>query len=241
MSETYYAGGYWGPRKESPEACAQRLASFLKGLAVTDSSFVHWYETAKSPKASLNRPLRPVQEELTRFVQKNKDPVFDDLGFSIGGWNGAPTAHDDCGFLIRCGSYDARTNNRCVFSLPGRGANADRVLSASVLSNTLRVTAAAWEPDWGVAMSHAHRDMVEAQRAPKSPYVGWVTYLGRHRGTVPPLPAPVRIEPIEDKGTLIILTPERFMAGNPEHVALAERVRELLDRARLLKPLQGQP
>jgi hypothetical protein len=44
----------------------------------------------------------------------------------------------------------------------------------------------------------------------------------------------VRIEPVEDKGTLIILTPERFTASNPEHVALAERVRELLDRAGLL-------
>ena len=241
MGETYYAGGYWGPREEPPEACAQRLASFLEGLAVTDSSFMQWYETAKTPKASLNRPLRPNPEALARFVRKNKDPVFDELGFSIGGWNGAPTAHDDCGFLIRCGSYDPRTNNRCVFSLPERGATADRVLSASVLSNTLRITAAAWEPDWGVAMSHGHRDLVEAQRVPKSPYVGWVTYLARHRGSVPPLPSPVRIEPVENKGTLIILTPERFTASNPEHVALAERVRELLGRAELLKPLQARP
>ena len=61
--------------------------------------------------------------------------------------------------------------------------------------------------------------------------MGWVTYLSRRLGRVPPLPAPVRIEPVEDKGTLIILTPERFTASNPEHVALAERVRELLDRA----------
>nr|WP_286202698.1 immunity 52 family protein [Comamonas sp. JC664] len=109
------------------------------------------------------------------------------------------------------------------------------------MSNTLRVTAAAWDPDWGVAMSHGHRDMVEAQRVPKSPYVGWVTYLALHRGPVPALPAPVRIEPVADKGTLIILTPERFTVGNPEHVALAERVRELLGQAGLLEPLQAQP
>ncbi|WP_425434244.1 Imm52 family immunity protein [Myxococcus fulvus] len=57
---------------------------------------------------------------------------------------------------------------------------------------------------------------------------------------MPPLPAPVRIESVEDKGTLIVLTPERFTASNPDHVALAERVRELLDRAGLLKPLQSQ-
>jgi hypothetical protein len=47
----------------------------------------------------------------------------------------------------------------------------------------------------------------------------------------------VRIERVEDKGTLIILTPERFTAANPEHVALARRVRELLSRAGLLRPM----
>jgi len=63
-------------------------------------------------------------------------------------------------------------------------------------------------------------------------------YLSARRGTVPPLPSPVSIELVEDKGTLIILTPERFTAANPEHVALAERVGEVLDRAGLLKPVQ---
>ncbi|ATB45653.1 hypothetical protein MYMAC_001238 [Corallococcus macrosporus DSM 14697] len=89
-------------------------------------------------------------------------------------------------------------------------------------------------------MSHAHREIADSTgRA--NVQIGWVTYLARHRGTVPPLPAPVRIEQVEDKGTLIVLTPERFTADNPEHVALAERVRELLDRAGLLKPLQAKP
>jgi hypothetical protein len=65
-------------------------------------------------------------------------------------------------------------------------------------------------------------------------FVGWIMYLPRSRGMVPPLPAPVHIEPVEDKGTLLILTPERFTAANPAHVELAQRVHELLDRAGLL-------
>jgi hypothetical protein len=63
-------------------------------------------------------------------------------------------------------------------------------------------------------------------------------YLSARRGPVPPLPAPVRMEPVEDKGTLIVLTPERFTEANPEHVALAGRVSEMLDQAGLLKPVQ---
>ncbi|MDC0714766.1 Imm52 family immunity protein [Stigmatella sp. ncwal1] len=76
------------------------------------------------------------------------------------------------------------------------------------------------------------------EKAKPGTFVGWVLYFSRLRGTVPPLPAPVCIEPVEDKGTLVILTPERFTASNPEHVALAARVHELLDRAGLLRPLQ---
>jgi hypothetical protein len=51
----------------------------------------------------------------------------------------------------------------------------------------------------------------------------------------------VRIEPVEDKGTLIILTPERFTAFDPKHGAMAARVHELLDRVGLLRPLQPWP
>ncbi|WP_347402695.1 Imm52 family immunity protein [Corallococcus sp. NCSPR001] len=51
----------------------------------------------------------------------------------------------------------------------------------------------------------------------------------------------MRIEPVEDKGTLIILTPERFTVANPEHVALARRVRELLARAGLMRTAGAGP
>jgi hypothetical protein len=67
--------------------------------------------------------------------------------------------------------------------------------------------------------------------------VGWVTYLSRRRGTVPPLPAPVRIEPVEDKGTLLVLIPERLTARNPEHVEQGRRVGELLSRVGLMQPV----
>jgi hypothetical protein len=65
--------------------------------------------------------------------------------------------------------------------------------------------------------------------------VGWVTYFARRRGSVPPLPAPVRIEPVGSLGMLVVLTPERFTASNPEHMSLGRHVRELLSLAGLLK------
>ncbi|WNZ66014.1 immunity 52 family protein [Myxococcus sp. MxC21-1] len=110
-----------------------------------------------------------------------------------------------------------------------------------MLTGLLRASAIAWEPDWGVAASHAHGNLIDTRSVRGAPRVGWVMYLANHRGEVPPLPAPVCIEPVEDRGTLIVLTPERFTVTNAEHVDLAETVRGLLDRAGLLTPLQRQP
>jgi hypothetical protein len=47
----------------------------------------------------------------------------------------------------------------------------------------------------------------------------------------------VRVVPVEDKGSLLLLTPERLSASNPEHVALAHRVQEVLLAKGLLYPV----
>ncbi|MFY2559321.1 immunity 52 family protein [Corallococcus terminator] len=241
MDEAYYAGAYWGPRKESADDCARRLGMFITALPAVDASFVRWFQTGKSRKDALKRLLEPELAELEKFVARGRDPGNEDLGFGIAAWNGASDEYEATGFDIHCGGYSDVVLNTCVFTLPSRGLSAGRVVTASALVSLLRACALSWEPDWAVAMSHAHREMTGRRKQKWAPRIGWVTYLAQHRGTVPPLPAPVRIESVEDKGTLIVLTPERFTASNPEHVALAERVRELLDRAGLLKPLQAQP
>lgn len=238
MNEPHYAGVYWGARKESPAQCAERTAKLLAPLASLDSSLARWFQQGRSRKEALKRPIDLALPSLEELIRRGKDRQFEDLGFSVAGWNGADDDHDACGFNFTCGSHSQWVQNTCVFTLPRRGPNAERVLTAPVLAGLLRSMASAWEPDWGVAMSDPLRDLLKPRCAKGGPYVGWVTYLARHRGTVPPLPAPVRVEPVEDKGTLIVLTSERFTVSTPAHVALAEQVRELLDRAALLGPLK---
>ncbi|XXF79035.1 immunity 52 family protein [Myxococcaceae bacterium GXIMD 01537] len=239
--ETYYAGAYWGSRQESPEDCARRTAVFLNLLVSCDPFLAHWYKPARSRKDARKHPLMPpdvsaLTELFRRGVNREKGgPVFEDLGFRFSFDNGG--GRDDCASLsIKCGDYSGANPNVCVLSLPtpGRGANTDRVLTAPVLASVLRAMAIAWGPDWAIAMSDAYRDRF-AENAKVDKWLGWVTYLARHVGTVPPLPAPVRIEPVEDLGSLIILTPERFTVDNPEHIALARRVRGLLAEAGLMQ------
>jgi hypothetical protein len=241
--ETYYAGAYWGPRKESPEACAQRAANFLNLLAPADPFLAHWYKPAKSQKDARKHPLMPpdlttLTELFRRGVNREKGgPVFADLGFTFWFDNGGPTG--DCAALrIKCGDYCGASPNSCVLKLPWRGPNADRVLTATVLVHAMRSMALAWEPDWALTTSSAYEnEYPEPDSAPFS--LGWVTYLSHRFGRVPPLPAPVRIEPVDDKGMLIVLTPERFTMTNADHVMLARRVRELLARAGLMPSVTG--
>nr|WP_245814635.1 Imm52 family immunity protein [Cystobacter ferrugineus] len=117
----------------------------------------------------------------------------------------------------------------------------ERILSAPLLAEVLTSLATAWDPDFAIAGSN---EMVRLVRKRKGEVrVGWLTYLSRRLGTVPPLPAPVRIEPVGTLGWLLVLSPEPMSASNPDHVAFTSRVRELLDRAGLIRrpdPVTGE-
>jgi hypothetical protein len=182
-------------------------------------------------------PDVPTLTELfRRGVNREKGgPVFEDLGFTFWFGNGGSGA-ESANLRIKCGDYSGANPNSCVMPLPRKGPNAERILTAPVLASVVRAMALAWEPDWAMATSWDHRELL-SEEGRTGTFVGWVTYLSRRRGTVPPLPAPVRIEPVEDRGALIILTPERLTARNAEHVEQGRRVGELLSRAGLLGPV----
>jgi hypothetical protein len=234
--DSYYAGAYWGPRKETPEECARRAEVFLAAIADIDPSFSRWFEGGRSRKDALKRPIEPSGEALEKRVRRGRDRQFEDLGYSVWAWNGASDDYDACGFSFYCGRYSDVAPNNCVVDLPTRGPNAERILSVTVLTRLVRSMVLAWEPDSALATSTMHRDAVTPDGDVRT-FVGWIMYFPYSRGRVPPLPAPVRVEPVDEKGTLIVLTPERLTAENPEHVELGQRVHELLSRAGLLRPI----
>ena len=234
MADTYYVGAYWLARRESAEACAQRAESLFLGLGRCEPSWNRWHQTAGSFKAARKLHVNPDAATFKTLFNKKANRIGD--GFRFWLWAG-DNPEETTAVSAFCGSADDCMASVCVLHPPHLGAAAERVLTAPVLTEVVRAMALAWEPEWAVATSHEHRDLAYGNADPDT-FVGWVMYFSRRRGTVPPLPAPVRIEPVEDKGTLVILTPERFTASNPEHVALAARVHELLDRAGLWGPLR---
>jgi hypothetical protein len=235
MRETYYAGAYWLARSESAEACAQRAERFFQLLGRCDPAWTRWYRSAESFEEARKRRFTTDAANFQELFAQKERQIGD--GFSFHLWTG-DNLDETSGVDGRCGDSSLRLHSSCVLQPYDEGAIGERVLTAPVMAEVLRAMALAWDPEWGVVTSHEYDDLISEKVMPAGTSVGWVIYFSRMRGTVPPLPAPVRIEPVEEKGTLVILTPERFTASNPEHVALAARVHKLLDRAGLLRRLQ---
>jgi Immunity protein 52 len=243
MIETYYAGTYGAARRESAEECARRTQVFLQMMARCDPLFARWF----IPRRSRKQAPTPITPEIAALrdmlaldrVFNDEKNVIEDLGFNLSLDNGTlPGLHRESHvhLRIRCGVYAEHVGNACVLNLPSSGPDMGRILSAPMLANIMRAMILAWDPGWGIAASHAHLDLL-SEPAIVGTFVGWIMYFPRQLGSVPPLPSPVQVEPVEDKGSLVILTPERFTASNPEHVSLAARVHDMLSHAGLLKPL----
>ncbi|WP_375755689.1 immunity 52 family protein [Corallococcus exercitus] len=236
MSETYYAGCYWLARPEPVEACAQRLASFIQQLSPLEPTWNRWHQAAANFEKARKRQVQPDAATFEKLMKSKAHRFMDSSSFWL--WAGE-NEEETSGFHGNCGSASIHASSVCVLNALSTGQVAERVLTAPVLTGVVRAMALAWEPEAGIATSHAHREQITAGRFPEAgSFVGWVMYFADFRGTVPPLPAPVQVEHLENRGTLITLTPEKFTVSNPAHVALAADVQARLQDAGLLRPLR---
>jgi hypothetical protein len=237
MTERYYAGVYWPARIESAEECARRSVTFFRLLSECDEIYARWFEQGDSVEEALQHEFTPDYATFLRFFQREENQLGQD-GFSFGAWTGH--AEDGRGGMVHltCGDASGAYPNCCLLSLPRTDVEPEgpRVVAAPVLVNVLRAMVLAWEPLFGVIATDEFRAALRPKREPRG-FTGWLTYLSRVRGAVPPLPPPVRVEPLEDKGMLIILAPERLSASNPEHLSLGRKVEEVLDSKDLLHPV----
>lgn len=233
MSETYYAAAYWGCRPESAQECARRAERFFRLLSGCESTYARWYEQHDSVERALQLQLKPTTDTFTRFFGMKSYQVGKD-GFVFSAWTGHVADGQGGMVMLRCGSDAAAAPNSVLLYLPSEGAELERLLSLPVLTGVMRAMVLAWEPDWAVVVSEDFRDCL-SQQGSAGTFVGWLTYFSRRRGELPALPEPVRVEPVEDKGTLVVLGSERLGAANPEHLELGRRVQQVLEERGLLR------
>jgi hypothetical protein len=236
--ETYYAGAYWGCRPESAQECARRAETFFRLLAECDPGYARWFEKANSLERALQLQFEPTFDTFVRFFSRKKYQSGDD-GFHFGAWTGHVERQQGGMVMLSCGSRAQGGPNSVLLYLPKVTPGKERVLTAPVLTRVMRAMVLAWEPEWAVITSGGFRDSLSEQGIVGT-FVGWLTYFSRQWGEVPDLPEPVRVEPVEDKGTLVVITPERLSAANPEHLDLGRCVQQVLEERGLLRRLLPQ-
>jgi hypothetical protein len=108
------------------------------------------------------------------------------------------------------------------------------MFQTSKLIDLCRLGARCWNSDYGFVIDSDHMTEQGDRRGPKKRWTGWLIYLARRLGALPPLPPPARVVPIDDLGNVIVLTEEPFRFDNPRHIERAEHVYQVLDRAGLM-------
>jgi hypothetical protein len=189
MAETFYVGAYWGPRAESVDACADRLAHFLTELAQASPVLGSWFKTASSRKAALKRPVEPSAEALRELLlagRARRDDqdrsVMSELGFAADMWNGQDV---QVGFRVRCGApvaVQGMTSNTLVMQLPAAEGGALTLYQRQVALIVLRSVVTAWQPSWCTWTSHRLRKAQEPQ--PGEVVAGWGTYVADRDGVL---------------------------------------------------------
>jgi hypothetical protein len=230
--EPLQVGAYWAGREESAEECARRAELFFRLLGQCDPAYRRWFEHAYSRKQSLQLPFEPTYETFLRFFARKKYRLGKD-GFRFEAWTGQEQRGRGGRLSFTCGSDLSFYPNGCLLYLPREEPAAGRVLTVPVLREVVGALVRAWDPD-GCAVVSEDAPGARDALAAEAPCVGWLMYVSRRRGKVPRLPRPVRVEPLEDKGSLVILTPERFSVDDRSHLALIDQVRMVLAQAGLL-------
>jgi hypothetical protein len=231
MGEPFYAAAYWGRRAESAEQCAKRAETFFSLLAACHGDYGHWYEQANSTKHAPQLEFEPAYDTFVRFFKKKKYQAGDD-GFSFGAWTGHSNNQGGM-ILLGCGASDEGATNLAQLYFPSEPPGKDRLATLPVVTGVMRALALAWEPEWAVATPRDFRDRLSEAGLPGT-FVGWLTYYSRQWGAVPPLPEPVQVAQVEDKGALVVLSPERVDGASEKDVVLGGRIQQILQGSGLL-------
>ena len=102
----------------------------------------------------------------------------------------------------------------------------------------LTCAASAFDPDWG----HAGTEETPVEALPMfddgAPLPGWWTYLSTRASGEIPIAPPAVMHPVMGRGVLVVAHPRLFNPRSEEHLRAVDQVRDALDAAGLLIPVE---
>lgn len=177
-SERSYVGAYWGDRQESASKGGARLAACLGALAGIEPLLATWFRTGMT-RAEASMPMSLDVDALTDLLTEGRNrgdldnDVIEDLGFSVGLWNGAPA---EIGLSAHVGSYANHPGilNNFLLRLPKPDESSAHLYRPDAGVEIVEAIVEAWQPDWATWSSPPLRG---SQKPSREPEIGWLTYL----------------------------------------------------------------
>lgn len=230
MTGRYCVLAYWGPRRESAEACAPKVLHMFKALSEIHPTFGCWIDDLRGREPALASSLDvdeavrwlamgqnrsetrglPIPEFGYRIMTSNdmyRTPRLVALEGKVGGYVRGPLMAN----MMLLAAGPLQTDNEDIINYPN-------------FRSVLLTFTSIWNPTWCGVMPTDLRDLLpgEKKRRGSVPRLcgGWLTYLAKPLAQRITPPRSVRSEQVGG-GLLMIATEETFRLDNPAHVAAA--------------------
>jgi hypothetical protein len=233
MTSSYSILAYWGPRRETPEACAPRLLQTFDALARIHPILSRWF--CADPASGKPRLVSSLDlQDAMRLIERGKSlseigrkPILED-GYHVVAMTELAWGPRRLTIHGNLGGYTAGPllANNITLSTPKLDSENEAVINFRVFRSVVIGLASIWNATSCTATSSELLQLVPGvdwtRRQPRF-NGGWITYLSApFAATIAP-PHSAICEQVNG-GLLMTATQETFRIDNPAHVAVARDI-----------------
>ena len=232
FDQCYGIMAYWGARRETPMALADRFLSTIDALSAIDPAFGDWYvgRTVGMKLASLSGDA--IIDYIAEGVATHDDGTADpDSGYYFSATTGLMRRPRN--FIVRVHggkSYDWNYfSNTASINADPLSSGYEDFICYRVFRSALLALVSSWDPTWCGASPDKMRELSPRGTRDRAQFgLEWMTYLSP---LLAPLvtPPPTSInERTPEGGLLMAATEERFDIANPMHMVVAADIEAAL-------------
>jgi hypothetical protein len=238
----YSIHGFWGARRETPQAIAVRSNRLVDQLAPLHPAFGNWIWCGRNEAPIAFAAIRDrLAENIAAAVSRGDDDEPEPIGgFRFATLNSLKTTPRSVGTMIHAGSWiqDSHYSNTADLHTTWKMAPDPTIVAYRVFKAALVAFAECFETTYCVALPD---DLKEFWPQKKFRF-GWINYVAPRFAPLITPPKSVIVEHRPNGGLLMAATDETFMTSNPRHLAAARDIETALAPLNALPwPLDAEP
>ncbi|MHB8884619.1 MAG: Imm52 family immunity protein [Methylovirgula sp.] len=226
----YAMVGFWGARRETPEALALRFGRLIDRLALINPVLSTWIWIDENRKPIPFARIRgQLAEKIAASVVRGDDgepePIF---GYSFGTLNvlgDTPRLFD---LSIRAGSWivtDSFHPNMASLTTDYYAAPDPAIVTYKIFKQALLAIAEFFEVTFCAAFSD---DLMDLWPKGQKFRFGWINYVSPRFAPLVTPPKSALVDYRQNGGLLMAATEETFLISNPQHLAVARDIQAAL-------------